>query len=449
MVLGAKYFVRGNSMKKASQVSFIIIMLLMTILNTGCGGSTNTPPAAKTTDFTFWTFVEQHKEFFDDARTSWNKTHSDKQISLKVDVYPYDEMHSKLQIALQSGSGAPDIVDIEASRYPMFLYGNISLIPLNSIIEPVKDLLIMNRLENYAKDGNYYGIDYHLGVTAAFYNKEILDKAGVDPDDIKLWSDFIEAGRKVKAATGKPMMTVEVKNMWTYYPMISQLGSNYLDRNGNVIVDNDINIKVLQYLKDLIYKEKIAIPAPGGEHYTEEYYAFMSKGGAASVIMPIWFMGRFTDYMPELKGKMAIKPMPAWTEGGLRSAGMGGTGTSITNQCKNRELAKEFLSAAKLSKEGSLKTWTLLGFDPIRKDVYDMPEINIDNKYTDYFGKGIMDVVKSLKDEISPVNLGQLYPDATILVNRTTLFKALYEQSLTPEEGLREAAAELRAESGK
>lgn len=435
-------------MRKAITVSFILL-LLTTILATGCESAAKPPAVKSPTALTFWTFVKQHGQFFSDAAATWNKENKDRQINLAIEVYPYDEMHSKLQITLQSGSGAPDMVDIEASRYPIFLNGNISLVPLNSIVEPVKDSLVMERLENYAKNGNYYGIDYHVGVTVAYYNKEILAKAGVNPDDIKLWSDFIDAGLKVKAATGKPMMTVEVKNMWTYYPMISQLGSNYLDKNGNVTVDNEVNIRVLQYLYDMIYKYGIAIPAPGGEHYTEDYYAFMSKGGAASVIMPLWFMGRFTDYMPELKGKMVIEPMPAWTSGGPRTAGMGGTGTSITVQCKDRELAKEFLSEAKLSKEGSLKTWTLLGFDPIRKDVYDMPELNVDNKYTEYFGKEIMDVVKSVKDEINPVNLGSLYPDATMLVNRTTLFKVLQERSLTPEEGLREAAAELRAEAAK
>lgn len=432
-------------MKKTLSLSFTLLFLL-TALITGCGSKAKSPVAVITTNLTFWTFVEQHKQFFGDAAASWNEENPDKQISLTSDVYPYDEMHSKLQLALQSGAGAPDIVDIEASRYPIFLKGNISLIPLNSIVEPEKDNLIMGRLENYARDGKYYGIDYHVGVTVAFYNKEIFNKAGINPDDIKLWSDFTAAGEKVRAATGKPMMTVEVKNMWTYYPMISQQGSNYLDKDGNVIVDNEINIRTLQFLKDMIYKDKIAIPAPGGEHYTEDYYAFMSKGGAASVIMPLWFMGRFTDYMPELKGKMVIKPMPAWTTGGLRSAGMGGTGTSITNQCRNSELAKEFLAVAKLSKAGSLKTWTLLGFDPIRKDVYNMPELNVDNKYTEYFGKGIMDVVKSVKDDVNTVNLGSLYPDATTLVNRTTLFKVLCEQSQTPEEGLKAAAAELRAE---
>ncbi len=432
-------------MKKDLSLFFALLFLLAALI-TGCGSNAEAPPASTPANLTFWTFVDQHKQFFDDAAAAWNKEHKDKPISLASDVYPYDEMHSKLRLALQSGAGAPDIVDIEASRYPIFLKGNISLLPLNSIVEPEKDHLIMGRLENYASGGKYYGIDYHVGVTVAFYNKEILGEAGVNPDDIKLWSDFEVAGRKVKAATGKPMMTIEVKNMWTFYPMISQQGSNYLDRDGNVIVDNEINIRTLEFLRDMIYRDGIAIPAPGGEHYTEEYYAFMSKGGAASVIMPLWFMGRFTDYMPELKGKMVIRPMPAWTAGGFRTAGMGGTGTSITNQCRNSELAKEFLAAAKLSKEGSLKTWTLLGFDPIRKDVYGMPELNVDNKYTEFFGKDIIDVVKSVKDDINPVNLGPLYPDATTLVNRTTLFKVLCEQSQTPEEGLKAAAAELRAE---
>jgi arabinosaccharide transport system substrate-binding protein len=156
-------------------------------------------------------------------------------------------------------------------------------------------------------------------------------------------------------------------------------------------------------------------------------------------------MGRFIKYMPDLKGKLIICPMPAWEEGGSRSAGMGGTGTSITNQCNDIGTAKEFLAAAKLSKEGSLKTWTILGFDPIRNDVYDMHEINEDNMYTEYFGNGIMDVVKSVKDEINPVHLNLLYPDATNLIARTTLFKVLKEQSMTPEEGLKSAAQELRS----
>lgn len=435
--------------------------LAFALLMTGCGGprqelgeeagsgqkqeaQVEYAHSGKASTLTFWTFVELHKQFWEDAALSWNEAHPDRQIVLKSDFYPYDVMHNKLQIALQSGTGAPDLVDIELTRYWAFLKGNISLVSLNNIILPIKDKLIMSRFENYAKDGNYYGVEYHLGSTVAFYNREILDRAGVDADGIKLWSDYVAAGKKVVEKTGKPMTTIEVENMWSFHPLISQQSSDYLNSDGSVQLDNEINIRTLQFLKDMLYRDKIAVVAPGGEHNKEEYYDFMNRGGAASVIMPLWYMGRFTDYMPGLKGKMVIRPMPAWKEGGFRSAGMGGTGTSITNQCIDRKLAMDFLAESKLTEKGALKAWTILGFDPVFKVAYGDPALSADNKYTRYFGKDIFQTVKTVMDEINRVNVGELYTDAATGVARVALFKALKEQSQTPEEALKTLAAELR-----
>jgi len=399
--------------------------------------------SGKATSLNFWTFQELHKEFMDDAVDSWNKANPDKQIILKTDVYPYDEQHNKLLIALQSGTGAPDIADIEIGKFANFLKGSKpGLIELNSIVEPVKDNLIMGRLENYAKDGKYYGIDYHVGAEVMYYNKEYLDKAGVNADDIKTWDDYIAAGKKVVSATGKPMTTIETTEHWSYYPLINMQGSDFLDKSGNPILDNDINIKTLQFLKDMIYKEKIAVPAPGGFHHSEEYWAWMNKGGAASVWMPMWYMGRFVQYMPDLKGKIIIRPMPVFP-GGKKSAGMGGTGTAITNQCKDQELAKSFMAFAKLSKEGSIKTWTILGFDPIRSDAWSDPAMTAPNKYTEYFGSDIFSTLQSIVTDIGSVNVGEKYPAAVSLVQKNVCFKVLKEQSQTPEEALKAANEEL------
>lgn len=399
----------------------------------------------KTTALTFWTFNELHAVFMDDAVATWNTAHADQQIELKSEVYPYDEMHNKLLIALQSGTGAPDLADIEISKFANYVKGsNPSLLPLNDIVEPEKDNLIMARLDNYAKDGNYYGIDYHVGATVMYYNTELLDQASVKVDDIVTWADYVEAGKKVVAATGVPMTTTEVTEHWSYYPIISQRGSDFFSADGTVTLDNEVNVETLQFLYDSLYTDKISVPAPGGFHHSEEYWAFMNGGGAASLMMPMWYMGRFVSYMPDLKGKIAIKPLPVWEEGGNRSAGMGGTGTVITVQSKEQDLAKQFLSAAKLSKEGSLKTWTQLGFDPIRWDVWADPAMSAPNDFTDYFGTGIFEMLEEVKDEINPTNITEFFPDAVSLVQKNVVFKALKEQSQTPEEALKEAADELR-----
>jgi len=461
-------------MKKS--VAFLLILVLtLGIFVAGCGGgknanqdtATNDPveqpdtndknensePAeedsspdkeAEVTSLIFWTFQELHKQFIDDAVLTWNEKNPDSPIELVTEVYSYDEMHNKLLIALQSGVGAPDIADIEISKFANYLKGSTpSLVPLNDYIGSDIEYCVQARFDNYAKDGKYYGIDYHVGATVMFYNTEILDQAGVDPKDIVTWDDYVEVGKKVVAETGIPMTTIEITDQWTLYPMISQIGSDIFDSQGNIIIDNEDNIKVLQFLYDMVHKHKIAIPAPGGSHHAEEYFAFMNNGGAASVLMPLWYMGRFVEYMPDLDGKITILPLPAWEEGGYRSAGMGGTGTVVTTQSKHQDLAARFLAFAKVSREGAIKTWTMLGFDPIRWDVWDAPEMSADNKYTDYFGKGIFDMLLEIKDEIHPTNIPEIYPAAIDIIKRDVVFKSIREQSLTPEEALKEAANEL------
>lgn len=57
-----------------------------------------------------------------------------------------------------------------------------------------------------------------------------------------------------------------------------------------------------------------AVTTPGGGFHTEEYYGYMSQGGAASMLECMWYMGRFTDYMPELSGKIQMAAPPVWDE---------------------------------------------------------------------------------------------------------------------------------------
>ena len=47
----------------------------------------------------------------------WNAENPERQIKLNVTVMPYDDMHNKLSIAVQSGTGAPDIADIELGKF--------------------------------------------------------------------------------------------------------------------------------------------------------------------------------------------------------------------------------------------------------------------------------------------------------------------------------------------
>lgn len=408
-------------MKKVLSILFASILTVSCL--SGCGGSaaqpnekepsttesSSTSATGDATKLTLWTFQAQHEAFYHSMTEMWNEANPEKSIDLEVLVLEDQDLNNNLQISFQSGTGAPDIVDIEINKYQNYLKGEPQLVPLNDIIEPVLDKIVPARVNIYQKDDTYYGIDFHVGAEVMYYNKEILDQAGVDPDLIITWDDFHEAGKKVLAATGIPMTTIETIDSWTVWPMMSQQGSDFFDENGEVILDNEININTMKFLQSMI-KDGTAVTAPGGKHHAEEYYGFMNAGGATSIWMPMWYMGRFTDYMPDLKGKMIIRPCPSFTKDGFRSATMGGTGTSITNQSKHIDLAKEFLAYCKLSEDGNLQIWKQLGFDPIRKDVWDRPEMEEPNKFTDYFGANLFDTLIMVKNEFNDIHMTEQSP---------------------------------------
>jgi arabinosaccharide transport system substrate-binding protein len=433
-------------MRKSLSV-VLVLLLLSTLFLSGCKAKEASKGGAKATELTFWTFNGLHVTFYEEMVKEWNEIHPDRPIKLNSVVYPYGQMHDNLSISLMAGEGVPDLADIELSRFATYLKGKeIPLTDLTSLVESERDKFVEERLDIYSKDGAVYGLDFHVGSAVMFYNTELLDKAGVNPGDIETWSDYTEAGEKVLRATGKPMTTWETTDQYSYIPMISQQNSGYIDKNGKIILDNEKNIRALELIEKMVHESKTAVPAPGGTHHMEEYYGFMNQDGAASVLMPIWYMGRFLDYMPDLKGKIAIHPLPAWEPGGSRSAGVGGTGTVIPKQGENIELTKEFLKFSKVSKEGNKKIWTMLGFDPLRWDVWNSKEVRAKNEYTEYFvnGNEIFDILLDIKDEINPLYVSEDFPQVADAVKRTVLYSTLRKRGQTPEEILKSAAKELR-----
>jgi arabinosaccharide transport system substrate-binding protein len=433
----------------------VLLFGFVALLLVACGGGGDGEGATETvstgddiegaTELSLWTFVELHMDFYMEAADRWNEEYPDRPIKLKAETYPYDQMHNNLLLALTSGKGAPDIADIEIGRFPNYLEGEPQLLPMNEYVEPELQNFVESRFDIYSKDGNYYGMPTHVGASVMYYNKEIMDAAGVDIESIQTWDDFIEAGKKVIENTDAVMFNTFPGDYLPYFQMVSQQNSDFLDENGNLTVNREENIRALELLKEM-QDLKIAEVAPGGAPHAEEYYAYMNDGGAAAVSMPAWYMGRFTDYMSDLKGKMVVRPMPAFEEGGNRSAGMGGTGTVVTNQTEHADLAKEFLAYAKLSKESNIKIWTVLGFDPVRHDVWDDPAVLEDNKFFEFFGDDIFDTLTDIKDEINAINISPLTPDIATELNTNTLNSVLRDGAQTPEEALNQAQETLESQ---
>lgn len=403
------------------------------------------------TDLELWTFVELHGEFYTTLAEQWNEKNPDKKVRLSINVMPYDDMHNKLQIALTSGQGAPDISDIEAGKFPQFVQGTPALLDLTPYAEPYVDDIVKARLDLFSKDGALYGIDFHVGATVAFYNTELLEAAGIDYTTIKTWDDYRDAGAKYYEATGEYFGTVDTSSSWQEGLLLAQLGGEYFTDDGKVNLTSPELTEAFEILKGLQDANAAAVP-PGGQPDTEEAFGAYNNGDFAAAVMPFWFTSRYLAYMPDFAGKIAIAPPPVVDDPVVVSVGGGGTGTAVVKDGPNAELAAEFLAWAKLGYEGNVDAWNVLGFDPLNTTVWEDESIthNPDNAFVQYFQNNPFDALLEIKDSIGHLTSfsNAAMPSVNNILNTTTQ-NDIFENGVPIADALAQAQADLENELGQ
>ncbi len=402
----------------------------------------NTVGPENGTPLEVWSFVELHNTFYGKMVEKWNREHSDKQIKATFTTYPYADMHNKLTMALQTGEGAPDICDVEIGQFPNFTKDTSQLYPLNDAIAPYKDKLVQSRLDMYSVDGNIYGAPTHVGATVMYYNTKILKEYGIDYTKIKTWADYEEAGKQLKEKSGGKVCMTSVDTAgvdWLWISM-AEHGEDWTEgKDGKANVQLD-SVKKMLNMQKAWKDEGVAMVSPGGHTDLEEGYANIADGKIASFPKAMWYMSRFLSYMPEMEGQWAIAPCPVFEEGQKRSVGIGGTGTVVTTQSKNQQLAAEFIAYAKCSEEGEKGIWNELGFDVCNTAIWTDETITKDktNKYIKYFVTNPFDTLNEIKDEIGKVNVKDISTTINSQFCDTTLNEIL-EEGKSVDEALQEA----------
>ena len=418
-------------MKKLFAMALVLCMLL---------GAMSVACAEEVTTFTMWTFIAQHQEFFEKAAERWNSVYPDRPIAVEVTTIGYDDMHNKFKVALQADEGAPDMCDVELGQFPNVLAYSDKLLDLTDAMAPYMADLVQARLEIYAKDGKYYGAPLHVGAMVCFYDKAMLENAGVNYEDIKTWDDWYEAGLKLKEADPEAWMgTVETSTQWLASLMLAQQGTDW-QKDGEALINTPELAKVIDTQKSWL-EAGICETCPGGQPDTEEGKAYIANNKIACVIMPFWFMSRFTDEIGEnCKDRYVLAPCPVFEEGQLQSIGQGGTGTVVYANGTNPELCAEFVAFAKVSPEGEAQIWDVMGFDPCNTAIWDDDSImkTDDNKFNQYFIGYPIDALLPIKDSIGFIVSTSISPTINNYLG-TTLWNEVYVDGVDTAEALETA----------
>ncbi len=196
---------------------------------------------------------------------------------------------------------------------------------------------------------------------------------------------------------------------------------------------------------DMVNVHKIAAATPGGNNGTPEFYAAMADGQFASVWMPQWYMTRFPDNMAGLSGKMVVRPMPLFEEGGFTTTMGGGTGHRRHRpDPRSRAAARQGLRDLREADQGRPDDiWTDLGFDPYRNDVYDDPALQSPDPY--FSNEVTFEIIKSELGNVAPEFTGPQYPEIQDYFT-TTLINDIVNNGVSAADALAAAQSTIEAQ---
>ncbi len=264
-------------------------------------------------------------------------------ITIKVTVSDWDTYWDKLQTGI-AGGDAPDVFAMDGPLFPDYQSRDVLLDLKPYIDKSGYDLgqLADQAVGDFTTESGQFGLPRDLNVIALFYNKAMFDAAGVAyPDDTWDWAKLVENAKKLTTDTngdGKPEQwgfyteTSDMENYWS--SLVWQNGGDIIAADKkSTLLGTDQAVGGLQFLQDLIWKEKV-MPEP--PLFAEVGDAF-EQGKAAMEANGSW-------QVPTLLAagiQLGIAPLPKGPSG--QATSINPTGAVVYKGSKNPDAAWEFV----------------------------------------------------------------------------------------------------------
>ena len=293
------------------------------------------------------------------AIPEFKKKYPDVEIKLVSLAYP--DHHTAMTTALATGTKLPDVMAVEIGFIGKFAESggleDLGAAPYNAM-QYQKQFARFTYPQAMSGLGKLAAIPADIGPGALFYRKDLLDKAGVTEAELtKTWDGFVEAGKKVKAATGAYMIAnaVDLKDIYIRSGLKDGEGI-YFDKGGKVLVDSPRFQKAFELAK----AARVAgIDGKIGA-WSNEWGEGFKRDKIATQMMGAWLGGHLASWLaPDTKGNWRSAQLP---NGAFAS--WGGSFYAIPKKAENKQLAWEFIKYMTLDKEQQLRAFRALDAFP-------------------------------------------------------------------------------------
>jgi ABC-type glycerol-3-phosphate transport system substrate-binding protein len=352
---------------------------------------------SNTLRFTSWNLLE--KPMSESLRTilEWfSKEHYG--ASIKPIGIPYEKTEYQLMAMALSGR-APDVATLIYFWIPVFAHHG-ALHPLDDLYtDDVTDNLYPQTLANVRFNDHYYGFNWINAPNILYYNREILEEyLGTSNTMPETYDEFLEYSIRIhEKSRGSlipfsiPILEDEIFFLLSVYNFLLAFEGGVISSEGEIILNSEANIKAFQWLKKFIKTGRINTTQSFRDNrrlFSNNKLAFIIDGPWLKSIIP----SLYSKNPLSMEG-VGFATLPKGPKNIAYSLLWNHT-LSIFKQCKNRELALEFIRYLALNRKNVELYYRETGMFPVMAD-----EIKENAVYNDNFGR----VLKKQMETALPV----------------------------------------------
>ncbi|WP_238727131.1 ABC transporter substrate-binding protein [Diplocloster modestus] len=319
----------------------------------------------------FWNvFTGSDGDILREIVDKYNETNTDN-ITINMDIMPNDTLQQKLPASIATNT-APDFV--------LFGVENIAPYVSNDSLEDISDFWDTagvdksNFLENVVDlsyvDGKLYGTPMQYNVQYLYWNKDLFEAAGLDPDTPPATMEELADFAVKLTDASKKQYGLALPTSVTYMQFLWANGGDADDTETNKnLLNSEENLKTLEWLQDLAVNKKVTpenITGPDAD-------TMLQAGQVAMYMSGPWQI----NGLNEAGIKFGIAPCVAGSAGSFSPAGgcsfVIPKGTDETKKAAAYKFMKYWLT------DEVLKEWSQRnGFPVWSKTLMEDPEIQND-----------------------------------------------------------------------
>ncbi|NCT90465.1 extracellular solute-binding protein [Cellulomonas sp. APG4] len=301
------------------------------------GSCTNTIVNEDAPVVTVWAWYPAMEQVVD----LFNETHDDVQVCW-TNAGQGGDAYQAFSTALEAGSGAPDVMMIEAEFLGQYTIRDalVDIGPLGAA--EVADDYTEGAWSDVSTGDEVYAIPVDGGPMGFLYRQDIFDEYGVAVPTT--WEEFADAAQALKDAGYEGYIANFPPNWWAFtQAMAAQKGwAPFEYEAGSTDLRIDMNspeaVEVLAFWNELVQNDLVATD----EAFTADYNASLVDGTYASYVAAAWgpgYLAGLSDADADAVWRAA--PLPQWEGEEPRSVNIGGSTFAVSEQAENPELAAQ------------------------------------------------------------------------------------------------------------